>query len=142
MRHHPYLRHPRFSYLLSILYTYNKLQNNMTSHILDQLYEVLQERKNCTSGKSYVADLYAKGSPKIAEKILEEAQEVIDEALALDKDPTDPALQKNIRNEAADLLFHLMVMLAHHNIPPKDVFNILEERFGISGHEEKSSRGK
>lgn len=114
----------------------------MADHILKQLYTVLQERKNAGAEKSYVASLYAGGSPKIAEKILEEAQELIDEALALDSNPDNPTLQKNIRNEAADLLFHMMVMLSHHNVPPKDVFAILEERFGTSGHDEKASRNK
>ncbi len=114
----------------------------MTNHILDQLYTVLQERKDTGAKESYVASLYAKGSPKIAEKILEEAQEVIDEALALDSNPDDPTLQKNIRSEAADLLFHLMVMLSHHNVPPSDVFDILEKRFGTSGHVEKANREK
>ena len=114
----------------------------MTNHILDQLYEVLQERKSSTAENSYVSSLYAGNSPKIAEKILEEAQELIDEGLALDKNPNDPTLQKNIRSEAADLLFHVIVMLSHHDVPPSDVFKILEERFGISGHDEKASRTK
>ncbi len=125
---------------------YNKLiiknTSIMTNHILNQLYTILQERKSYTAKNSYVASLYAKGSPKIAEKILEEAQEVIDEALALDANPDDPTLQKNIRAEAADLLFHVMVMLSHHDVPPSDVFKILEERFGTSGHDEKASRNK
>jgi len=129
-------------HILRINNTYAENTNIMANHILDQLYSVLQERKNTSAEKSYVASLYAGNSPKIAEKILEEAQEVIDEALALDTDPNNPTLQKNIRNEAADLLFHLMVMLSHHNVPPSDVFNILETRFGTSGHEEKANRGK
>lgn len=112
----------------------------MSDKILDKLYNVLQERKNSTTKDSYVASLYEKGSSKIAEKILEEAQEVIDEAVALDTSPDNPALQKNIRHEAADLLFHLMVMLAHHDVPPQDVFAVLETRFGTSGHVEKASR--
>ena len=112
----------------------------MTNHIIDELYKVLQERKNESAEKSYVSSLYAGNSPKIAKKILEEAQELIDEALALDKTPNDPLLQKNIRAEAADLLFHVMVMLSHHDVPPSDVFKILEERFGTSGHEEKANR--
>lgn len=114
----------------------------MSTYILDQLYKILQERKSATTEKSYVASLYAGKSPKIAEKILEEAGEVIDEALALDTDPANVTLQKNIRHEAADLIFHLMVMLSHHDVPPKDVFEVLEERFGTSGHEEKASRKK
>lgn len=114
----------------------------MSNHILDRLYDILQSRKNAGGEKSYVASLYEKGSAKIAEKILEEAQEVIDEAYALDTAPDNALAQKNIRAEAADLLFHLMVMLSHHNVPPSDVFDVLEERFGTSGHDEKASRPK
>ncbi|PCJ99077.1 MAG: phosphoribosyl-ATP diphosphatase [Zetaproteobacteria bacterium] len=112
----------------------------MSDHILDALYQVLLTRKNTTGEKSYVASLYEKGSPKIAEKILEEAQEFIDEALLLDKNHDDADTQKNIRSEAADLLFHLTVMLAHHNISPTEVFDVLENRFGTSGHTEKATR--
>lgn len=110
------------------------------NHILDELYAVLQTRKNAGGEKSYVASLYEKGSIKIGEKILEEAQEIIDEALALDTAPHDAGLQKSIRAEAADLLFHLMVMLSHHDVPPADVFDILRARFGTSGHDEKAAR--
>ena len=114
----------------------------MSEHILDQLYKILQSRKNAGGDKSYVASLYEGGSPKIAEKVLEEAQEFIDEAYGLDKNPNDEGLQKNIRSEGADLLFHVLVMLAHHDIAPSDIFEILEQRFGISGHDEKASRNK
>ncbi len=116
--------------------------NKNHDNILDALYKVLLTRKNIDGKKSYVASLYEGGSPKIAEKILEEAQEVIDEALALDNDPDNADLQKNIRSESADLLFHLIVMLAHHNVPPSEVFEVLENRFGTSGHAEKASREK
>ncbi len=112
----------------------------MSEHILNALYQVLQTRKSAGGEKSYVASLYEKGSPKIAEKILEEAQEFIDEAYVLDKDAGDAEAQKNIRSEAADLLFHLMVMLSHHDVSPADVFDVLESRFGTSGHEEKARR--
>ncbi len=112
----------------------------LNKHTLDKLYEVLQQRKSASGNKSYVASLYEKGTPKIAEKILEEAQEFIDEALLLDDNPNDAQTQQNIRNEAADLLFHLMAMLSHHNVPPSDIFKILEQRFGTSGHDEKASR--
>ena len=114
----------------------------MSKHIIEQLYEVLQMRKSESGESSYVASLYEKGSPKIAEKILEEAQEFIDEAYLLDKDSGNEQAQKNIRSEAVDLLFHTLVMLAHHDVSPTDIFDILEERFGISGHDEKASRIK
>ncbi len=108
--------------------------------ILERLYEVLLTRKNADGAASYVASLYAGGSPRIAEKVLEEAQEFIDEALALDADSGDAAAQANIRSEAADFLFHMMVMLAHHDVPPTEVLEVLEQRFGTSGHDEKASR--
>ena len=114
----------------------------MSEHILDQLYQILQSRKNAGGEKSYVASLYEGGSPKIAEKILEEAQEFIDEAYALDKNYNDEGAKKNIRSEGADLIFHIMVMLSHHDVPPDDIFGILKQRFGISGHDEKASRNK
>ena len=112
----------------------------MSDHILDRLYSILQERKGSDGEQSYVASLYAKGSSKIAEKILEEAQEFIDEAYALDQNNQDKDVQQNIRTEAADLLFHMMVMMAHQDVHPEDVFEILENRFGTSGHVEKASR--
>ena len=111
-------------------------------HIIDELYDILQQRKNESGERSYVASLYEKGSPKIAEKILEEAQEFIDEAFHIHNERGSDEVQKNIRNEAADLLFHMMVMLSHYDIPPSDIFDILKQRFGVSGHDEKASRTK
>lgn len=111
-------------------------------HILDRLYDILQNRKNAQGDKSYVASLYQKGTDKIAEKILEEAEELIVEARLLDQGAEEQSVQQNIRSEAADLLFHMMVMLSHHNVPLTDVFEILERRFGVSGHDEKASRSK
>lgn len=114
----------------------------MSTDILETLYETLLARKHADGGTSYVASLYEKGTDKIAEKILEEAEEFIVEARLLDENGEDPQIMKNIRSEAADLLFHMMVMLAHHDVPFTDVQAVLEQRFGISGHDEKASRGK
>ena len=112
----------------------------MKNHILDRLYDVLQQRKSQIGGTSYVSSLYEGGTDKIAGKILEEAQELIIEAKALDVSPHEKELQGKIRSEAADLLFHFMVLLAHHNVAPDDIFEILEKRFGTSGHTEKANR--
>lgn len=112
----------------------------MSEHILDKLYAVLQERKKADPESSYVASLYDKGAAKIAEKIREEAEETIVEGLRLEKSPGDGAIRKALTCESADLVFHLMVLLAHHNVNPDEVFAVLEKRFGISGHEEKASR--
>ncbi len=109
-------------------------------HILDKLYGVLLSRKGQDADKSYVASLYSKGSAKISEKIREEAEETIVEGLRLEKSAEDPEIRKALVHESADLLFHLMVLLAHHDIEPNEVFGVLEDRFGISGHDEKASR--
>ena len=112
----------------------------MDMHILEKLYAVLQERKNSDPADSYVASLYDKGSAKISEKIREEAEETIVEGLRLEKSADDEKIRKALTHESADLIFHWMVLLAHHDINPEDVFAVLEERFGVSGHEEKASR--
>lgn len=104
----------------------------MTQHILDRLFQILQERKGADPEKSYVASLYKKGTAKIAEKITEEARETIDEALAGDNE--------KLKSESADLLFHLMVLWAHMGIAPSDVFAVLEKRLGVGGLEEKAAR--
>ena len=109
-------------------------------NIITKLYQVLQDRKNADPENSYVAGLYAKGSAAISEKIREEAEETIVEGLRLEKSAEDPEIRKALVHESADLLFHLMVLMAHHDIRPEEVFKVLEERFGISGIEEKASR--
>ena len=109
-------------------------------NIIEQLYQVLQSRKSADPETSYVASLYSKGAAKMAEKITEEAQEVIEEGIRLEKSPEDEVIREAIKNEAADLIFHLWEMLAHYNITPADVGGVLQERFGTSGHEEKAAR--
>ncbi len=104
----------------------------MGEHVIDRLYKVLQERKSADPEKSYVASLYQKGTQKICDKVMEEAQETIDEALVGDKE--------KLKNESADLLFHLMVLWAQQGIAPQDVFAVLGNRFGTGGHEEKAER--
>ena len=114
----------------------------MNTHILEKLYAVLQERKGSDPESSYVASLYAKGSAKISEKIREEAEETIVEGLRLEKSADDAAIRKALTAESADLVFHLMVLLSHHDINPNEVFQVLEDRFGVSGHDEKASRSR
>ena len=106
----------------------------MSSEILNELYDVLQERKTASSDKSYVASLYAGGTEKIAKKVGEEATEVVIAGLTGE--------ETEIINEMSDLWFHCMVMLAHRNISPEQVLVELSNRFGRSGIEEKASRSK
>lgn len=112
----------------------------MSSEILKKLYDVLLQRKSAVAEKSYTASLYAKGVDKIAEKILEEAGEMIVEAKKLDKNTTDDKTRTALIAESADLTFHLLVLLAHYDIPPSEILNVLEKRFGIGGHDEKAAR--
>jgi len=104
----------------------------MSTNILDTLYDILKSRKDSDIKQSYVASLYNKGTDKIAEKIGEEAIETIIEAVKRDRDA--------LKEESADLLFHLMVLWADQDIEPHDVLKILQDRFGTSGHEEKANR--
>lgn len=106
----------------------------MSKHIIDRLYQVLRERKAADRESSYVASLYAKGTQAITAKVMEEAQETVEEALAGDTE--------KLKAESADLLFHLMVLWADQGISPDDVFAVLEERFGTGGHEEKAARSR
>ena len=99
---------------------------------LARLEATIASRKGADPATSYVASLFAKGRPKIARKLGEEAVEAIVAALAED--------QKALTGEAADILFHLMVLLADANVPLADVLAELERREGTSGHEEKASR--
>ena len=110
-------------------------------NIIEQLYQVLQERKSANPEASYVASLYAGGAAKMSEKIREEAEEAIVEGLRLEKSPEDETIREALRQESADLIFHLWVMLAHYDIKPIEIGQVLEQRFGTSGHEEKASRG-
>lgn len=109
----------------------------MTSHpdILNQLIDVLNDRKNNPTEKSYTASLFAKGSPKICEKISEEANEVIEAAGESGADA-----RSHLIHEIADLWFHTMVLMVHKEMTLDDIQAELARRFGISGLEEKASR--
>jgi phosphoribosyl-ATP pyrophosphohydrolase len=97
-----------------------------------QLAQVLEQRKEQTADKSYVASLYEKGLNSILKKIGEEAAEVI--IAAKDGDA------EQIIYETADLWFHCMVLLAQQGLNPSDVLNELNRRFGLSGLDEKAQR--
>ena len=105
--------------------------------VLDELTQILAQRKAGDPEASYVASLHAKGLNKILEKVGEEATEVILAA----KDAQDNASGKEeVVKETADLWFHTMVMLSELNLAPQQVLDELAKRLGISGHDEKASR--
>ena len=105
--------------------------------ILNDLAEVLEQRKGEDPDSSYVAALYAQGSNKILEKIGEEATEVIIAAKDLAQ---GEGARDALVGEVADLWFHSMVLLSHENMHIDDVLHELARRFGVSGHAEKASR--
>ena len=87
---------------------------------LDYLKHVIRSRKNETAEKSYTASLFQKGTHKIAQKVGEEAVELVIEALMKNDDL--------FKGEAADLLFHLLVLLEDRGIGLEEVIKLLQER--------------
>lgn len=101
--------------------------------IMHRLAETLESRKNADPGTSYVAGLFAQGQDAILKKVAEEAAETLLASKDGDK--------LHIVRETADLWFHCLVMLAYHGLGPDDVFAELRRREGISGVDEKATRG-
>ncbi len=103
--------------------------------VLAQLMAVIVDRKTNPTDRSYTHKLLAGGVPKIGAKIVEEAAEVV-EAAGEEGEPG----RLHLVHEAADLVYHLFVMLCHREISLIDVEAELARRFGISGLDEKASR--
>lgn len=108
----------------------------MNERILQQLAEVLEQRKDAAPDSSYVASLYNEGLDAILKKVGEEATETVMAA----KDCKDSGDKEKLIYETADLWFHTLVLLAHEGLGPDDVLSELGRRFGVSGHDEKNSR--
>jgi phosphoribosyl-ATP pyrophosphohydrolase len=99
---------------------------------LARLEATITERLSASPETSYVAQLHARGLPVISRKLGEEAVEAITAALAGTTD--------ELTGEAADVLFHLLVLLAEKGVPLADVLAELDRREGTSGLDEKASR--
>ena len=99
---------------------------------LTNLYATILARKDADPTSSWTAQLFAKGPEKCAEKFGEEAIEAIIEAIKDDK--------AALTAEAADVLYHLLVMLAARDVPLKDVLDTLAARQSRSGIAEKAAR--
>ena len=106
---------------------------NMQS-VFEQLSATIESRKTANPDSSYVAKLFHKGADSILKKIGEEATEVVIAA----KDEN----REQIVYESADLLFHLMVMLAQYDLTLADVADEVARREGLSGLVEKASRSE
>jgi phosphoribosyl-ATP pyrophosphohydrolase len=105
--------------------------------ILAQLMAVIEDRKTNPQAKSYTTTLFAGGVVKIGEKILEEAREVVEAASEADEEG-----RQHLIREAGDLIYHLFVMLGFRNVKLAEVEEEIAKRFGISGLDEKASRGQ
>jgi len=99
---------------------------------LDRLAATIEARKGADPSTSWTAKLLAKGPEKAAEKFGEEAVEAIIEAAKGDRE--------KLTSEAADVLFHFLVMLASRDVKLSDVYAELERREGRSGIDEKAAR--
>jgi len=102
--------------------------------VLQRIADTIEARKEAGTGTSYVASLFAKGHDAVLKKIGEEAAETLLAAKDGDK--------LHIVRETADLWFHCLVMLSWHGLGPEDVLAELRRREGVSGIDEKASRGK
>lgn len=108
-------------------------QPETMSDLLDTLEQTIRDRRLGDPSTSYVAKLTARGRAKIAQKLGEEATEAVIAAIQDDRD--------ELVKESADLLFHLLVLLADMGLGLDDVRGELARREGVSGIAEKAARG-
>lgn len=102
--------------------------------VLDRLYGVIVDRKHSPAENSYTTQLLTGGMEVMGKKILEEGFELINAA--------EDGDSSRVINEAADLLYHVWVVLGWSDVRPEEVMQELARRFGRSGLEEKASRRK
>jgi phosphoribosyl-ATP pyrophosphohydrolase len=100
--------------------------------VLDRLWRVIAARRGGDPLTSYTARLFLRGRAKIAQKLGEEAVEVLIEGVRDDR--------ARLVGESADLLYHLLVLWADAGVAPEDVAAELERREGQSGLDEKRGR--
>jgi phosphoribosyl-ATP pyrophosphohydrolase len=109
-------------------------EDTVMTDTLFRLEAVIRDRRTADPDASYVARLRAKGRGKMAQKLGEEAVETVIAALADDR--------AGLTGEAADLVFHLLVLLADCDVSLADVCAELDRRDGVSGIAEKAARPK
>lgn len=104
----------------------------MTDDRLTRLSETIRARRGGDPDTSYVARLFSKGRERIAQKVGEEAVETVIAAIRDDA--------RGLTGEAADLVFHLAVLLDSMDLSFEDVLKELDRREGVSGLVEKAAR--
>ena len=104
----------------------------LTGAFLDELYDVIEGRKDADPDSSHTARLFAKGTNKIAQKVGEEAFETVIEGVSGESEA--------LVSESADLLYHLLVLWSARGVRPETVWAALARRKGVSGLAEKAAR--
>jgi phosphoribosyl-ATP pyrophosphohydrolase len=104
----------------------------MTDDVLQQLAALIHSRRGDGVAKSYTRELLDAGPERCAKKLGEEAVETVIAALGADR--------AALAREAADLVYHLLVLLESRELGLSDVLRELESRIGISGLAEKAAR--
>ncbi len=104
----------------------------MTEFTLSDLEKIVATRAKASPDESWTAKLVASGQGRAAKKLGEEAVETVIAAIEKDKN--------SLTSEAADLIYHLLVVLNIADIPLQDVINELQRRTAQSGLTEKASR--
>jgi len=99
---------------------FNETNKPTPIEFINELRAIIKDRKNNPSNKSYTTSLFAKGINKIAQKVGEEAVELVIEA----KDNNNDLF----KGEAADLLFHYLVLLEAKGVELDDIITVLQER--------------
>ncbi|NKD55613.1 MULTISPECIES: phosphoribosyl-ATP diphosphatase [unclassified Haematospirillum] len=100
--------------------------------ILENLFALINSRKDADPECSHTARLYAKGRKKIAQKVGEEAVEIAIASLVESRE--------DVVGESADLLYHLLVLWSDCGIVPSDVWQAMQDRFGEDGIDGKKAR--
>ena len=106
--------------------------------VIEELTQILEQRKKADPKTSYVASLFAAGLDRILKKVAEEAGETL--IAAKNAGAGAPKRDDALIGEVADLWFHTMAMLVHLGQRPAWVLDELARRQGVSGHAEKAGR--
>ena len=109
-------------------------KNSQLGGVLEHLFETIRSRKNEPPSESYTASLLAAGASRCAKKFGEEAVEAAIAGAAGDS--------QALAQEAADVFYHLLVLMASVGVTPEEVATVLRAREGVSGHDEKAGRGQ
>jgi len=104
--------------------------------ILDRLFDVIDARRHADPTTSHTAKLFQKGTRKIAQKVGEEAVELVIEAIRGKRD--------KLIAESADLMYHVLVLWADAHVRPADIWAELARREGVSGyvHKQRAESGE